>query len=190
MAAAGASNHDLTVLVGIDDSASANCALAKVFEVFANASPKPQLLLLHVLVQKIPPHLEYIDPTMVWDGAVLPVALQSQTTEELARVIERTKTHYQAWVDRAVAAGWPTDRASFDAVEGGFTRAAIAEILAYQARERGATLIVVGRTHHGALHDALIRSTGERLVHYAKGLTVWIVGCAAPPASPAAKKSE
>lgn len=168
----------LKVLVGLDDSDSARAAVAHVLKVFA-AGQKPQLHLLHVLVQKIPPHLEFIDPSMIWDGAGLPSALATQTAEQVAQEKETAHKHVVKLFEQLGGGAWPQDRLTITVLEGGYTRAAIAEILTYHAREIDADIVVVGRTHHGALHDAFIRSTGERLVHACKGTAAWVVGAAA-----------
>jgi nucleotide-binding universal stress UspA family protein len=74
------------------------------------------------------------------------------------------------------SAGWPGDRIDRRAVPGGFSKAVIADVIAYTAREEKARVVVVGRTRHGRLHEALLKSMGERLTHYLPGTTVWVVG--------------
>jgi len=167
----------LKVLVGLDDSGSARAAVSHVLRVFGGAE-KPQLNLLHVLVQKIPAHLEFIDPSMIWDGAGLPSALATETAEQIAQEKEAANKRVGELFDDLGGSDWPRNRLTITVLEGGFTRAAIAEILTWHAREINADIVVVGRTHHGALHDAFIRSTGERLVHACKGTAAWVVGAA------------
>ena len=165
----------LLVLIGVDESESAKAAIAHVIKVFSGAD-KPRLTLLHVLVQAIPPSVEFIDPSMIWDGAGLPPALATETAEQVAQNKARARDRIVGVFKSMQGDTWPSDRLSITVVEGGFTRATIAEIVTYHARESKADIVVVGRAKHGALHDALIRSTGERLVHTCKGTAVWVVG--------------
>lgn len=167
----------LKVLIGVDDSDSARAAVSHVLRVFPGPD-RPRLTLVHVLVQKIPPHLEFIDPSMVWDGAGLPTALQTETAEQVARDKQVAAARVREIFRDLEGGRWPEERLTVIVVEGGFTRAAIAEVLTYQARETGADVVVVGRTHHGALHDALIKSTGQRLVQACKATAAWVVGAA------------
>lgn len=171
----------LKVLVGVDDSDSATAAVAHVLRVFPGPE-RPQLVLVHVLVQKIPPHLEFIDPSMVWDGAGLPTALQTETAEHVARDKQAAAERVREIFRDLDGGRWPEERLTITVVEGGFTRAAIAEVLTFQAREVNADIVVVGRTHHGALHDALIKSTGQRLVQACKATAAWVVGAPRPTA--------
>ncbi|MCC6906423.1 MAG: universal stress protein [Phycisphaerales bacterium] len=169
-----ADSASLRILVGVDDSDSARAAMAHVAAVFPGAN-KPQLTLLHVLVQAIPPSIEFVDPSMIWDGAGLPPALATETAEQIASQKEAARQRVQRLFDEIVPGNWPADRLEVLVVEGGFTRAAIAEIITYQAKQSSADVVVVGRTRHGALHEALIKSTGERLVHACKATAVWVV---------------
>lgn len=165
----------LRVLIGLDDSDSARAAVAHVAHVFAGPE-KPQLTLLHVLVQAIPASVEFVDPSMIWDGAGLPQALDAESAEQIAQNKHAAVTRMRE-LFRSVAGGeWPESRLTVSVVEGGFSRATIAEVVTYHAREGKADIVVVGRSNHGALHDALIKSTGERLVHACKGTAVWVVG--------------
>lgn len=168
----------LHVLVGVDESDSARAAIAHVTRVFAD-SAKPRLTLLHVLVQAIPPSVEFIDPSMIWDGAGLPPTLSTETAEQLAQNKRTARERIEALFRAMAGDQWADAHVEVAVVEGGFTRAAIAEIVTYQARETQADIVVVGRSRHGALHDALIRSTGERLVHACKATAVWVVGSCA-----------
>lgn len=170
-----ANNEALHVLIGLDDSDSARAAVGHVVQVFAGPD-KPRLTLLHVLVQAIPASVEFVDPSMIWDGAGLPQAMGTESAEQIAQNKQAAATRVRE-LFRSVAGGdWPENRLTVTIVEGGFSRATIAEVVTYHAREGKADIVVVGRSKHGALHDALIKSTGERLVHTCKGTAVWVVG--------------
>jgi nucleotide-binding universal stress UspA family protein len=163
-----------TVMVGMDESDSARAALRQVFDVFAGR-PRPRLVLVHVLVQRVPPHLEYVDPSMVWDTAGLGPVLGDEDREIINKQKADAAERMRAVFD-SIPHDWPADRFDIQIVEGGFSRATIAEILTYQAREEKADIIVVGRTTHGAFHDAFIKSTAARLVRACKATTIWVVG--------------
>ncbi len=164
----------LRVLIGVDDSDSSRAAIAHVAGVFAGPD-KPHLILLNVLVQAIPSSVEFVDPSMIWDGAGLPSALATETVEEVARRKDAARARVREVFHAVAGDSWPRDQVEIMIVEGGFTRATIAEIVTYYACETSADVVVVGRSKHGALHDALIKSTGERLVHACKATAVWVV---------------
>ena len=172
MAASTASLH---VLIGVDISDSARAAVAHVAQVFAG-SDKPRLTLLHVLAQAIPPSIEFVDPSMIWDGAGLPATMATETVEQIAHNKQVAAKRVRDLFRAVAGSDWPESRLTVTVVEGGFTRATIAEVVTYHAHETKADIVVVGRSKHGALHDALIKSTGGRLVHACKGTAVWVVG--------------
>ncbi|NOG53555.1 MAG: universal stress protein [Planctomycetes bacterium] len=73
-------------------------------------------------------------------------------------------------------AGWQADQVLCEIVDGVFSHSAIAEVMAREAQDRDMDIVVVGRTPHGRLFQALLRSTGERLLLHLNTVTVWIVG--------------
>ncbi|GEM_PF-4740786 len=171
----------LRVLIGVDESESARAAIAHVASVFAGPD-KPHLTLLNVLVQAIPSSVEFVDPSMIWDGAGLPPSLATESAEEVAAHKDAARDRARSVFRSVTGDSWPHDRVEITIVEGGFSRATIAEIVTYHARETNADVVVVGRSKHGALHDALIKSTGERLVHACKAIAVWVVASGDSPA--------
>ncbi len=172
------STASLHVLIGVDDSTSARAAVAHVAHIFAG-SEKPRLTLLHVLVQAIPASVEFVDPSMIWDGAGLPPTMATETAEQIAQSKQAAGKRVRELFRSVAGNDWPENRLTISVVEGGFSRATIAEVITHHAREGGADIVVVGRSRHGALHDALIRSTGERLVHACKATAVWVASAGA-----------
>jgi len=172
------STASLYVLIGVDDSTSARAAVAHVAHIFAG-SQKPRLTLLHVLAQAIPASVEFVDPSMIWDGAGLPQSMATDSAEQIAQSKQAAGTRLRELFRSVAGNDWPETHLTVTVVEGGFSRAAIAEVITFHAREGGADIVVVGRSRHGAFHDALIKSTGERLVHACKGTAVWVVSAGA-----------
>lgn len=168
------------ILVGVNETKSSNLALEHVIEVFGRQTgDRPGIVLLHVIRQPLPGGLEFGEPTLAWEGGGAPPITGHPADEEM--LLQQRESAQSLSIKparaRLIQAGWEEQSVEAQVCEGGFSRAAVAEILAEIAQKDGRIdVIVVGRTRRGRLHEALLKSTGERLVHYACRMTVWVVG--------------
>lgn len=164
------------ILIGVDESDSTHLAIEHVLEVFSAAETKPSILLLHILEQPLPTGIEFVDPTMVWEAGGLTARTPAIDAEGIAAQKKTAEQRVRPLVQSFLDAGWSESDVTCRVVEGGYSRAAVAELLAFEARENTVDIVVIGRTRHGKLHEALIKSTGQRLVNQLRRITIWVVG--------------
>ena len=140
------------------------------------ADDRPRVVLFKVIEQALAPGAEFGEPTFAWEAGGVSGVTPPVADEDFAQ-IERAAMRELDQVEKLlVEAGWSADRIERKVAPGGFSKALIADVIAYHAREEKARVVVVGRTRHGRLHEALLKSIGERLTHYLPGITVWVVG--------------
>ncbi|MFG0329327.1 MAG: universal stress protein [Phycisphaerales bacterium] len=164
------------VLIGVDDTQSTRAAIDHVVGMFASSSERPQIILLHVIDHPAPTGYEAAASAMALDAGAMPALPVAFEPEDIDMWKDRAKKKMEPFVDALNDAGWDEKRIERHAAIGGLTHAAVADVLAEQAKQLHADVVVVGRSKHGMLHEALLKSTGERLVHYCRGMTVWVVG--------------
>ena len=171
-----ASNETVNrILVGVDDSAATDAAIDQIIRMFPG-DDKPSVMLLHVIDQPAPTGFEAAASAMALDAGAMPAVPAAFSLEDAKQWQELAKKRMERFVARLSSAGWAEDRIERHAAVGGLTHAAVADALAEQAKSLDADIVVVGRTKHGTLHEALLKSTGERVVHYCRSVTVWVVG--------------
>jgi len=167
-----------TMMVGADASEPSCYAVNHINRVFAGipGEDRPRLILFRVIEQALAPGAEFGEPTFAWEaGGVSGITPPVSDTDfkEMEKAVLQEMNPIEKML---VEGGWSADRMTRKAVPGGFSKALIADVIAYHAREEKARVVVVGRTRHGRLHEAILKSIGERLTHYLPGITVWVVG--------------
>lgn len=165
------------ILIGIDDSPPTQAAVSHVLDVFSACECKPHVTLLTVIEHARPAGFDCGEPALTMDSATMPAVPQAGLAglalEQRRRVAQQILDGYAR---QFAAGGWPGDRVVTEVVDGVFTHSAIAEVIAREAQDRQMDIVVVGRTPHGRLFQALLRSTGERLLLRLNTVTVWVVG--------------
>ena len=164
---------DLIVVVGVDRHEHTRIALDRLTEVFAGPQ-WPLAILLHIIEHDVV--AEASVSSLAGEGVGLPVSAVALTPEEIEELKRRDLGRMEPLVEYLAGRGWPKDRIECRVRLGGSSKSVIADELSEEAREAKADIVVVGRTRHGKLWEAFLKSTGERLVHYCPGLTVWVVG--------------
>jgi len=170
--------REWTILLGADMTEPTLNAAGHINRVFEGlgADDRPRVVLFKVIEQALAPGAEFGEPTFAWEAGGVSGVTPPVADEDFAQ-IERAAMRELDQVEKLlVEAGWSADRIERKVAPGGFSKALIADVIAYHAREEKARVVVVGRTRHGRLHEALLKSIGERLTHYLPGITVWVVG--------------
>jgi len=167
-----------TMIVGADDTEPTRSALNHINRVFAGipGDDRPELILFRVIEQSLAPGAEFGEPTFAWEAGGVSGITPPLTGDDFHE-IEQTAIKEMDSLERIlVHGGWSPTRIKRKAAPGGFSKALIADAIAYHAKEEKARVVVVGRTRHGRLHEAILKSIGERLTHYLPGVSVWVVG--------------
>jgi len=169
---------DWTLLVGADLTEPTRNAIHHVNAVFEGcpADERPRVVLFTVVEQAIAPGAEFGEPSFAWDAGGVSGMTPPVDDAEMERIEQSALAKLDPLERMLTEAGWSAERIERRAAPGGFSKALIADVIAYHARENDARIVVVGRTRHGRLHEALLKSIGERLTHYLPGITVWVVG--------------
>lgn len=167
-----------TILIGADNTPPTKNAVQHLNHVFEGIPPqqRPRLVLFHVIEQALAPGAELGEPTFAWEAGGITGMTSPICDADFDRAKDSSIHELLKIEEILLAAGWSANRIRKLAVPGGFSKALIADVIAYHAREEKARVVVVGRTRHGRLHEALLKSIGERLTHYLPGITVWVVG--------------
>ncbi len=175
------------ILIGVDGSQTAHAAVMHVVNVFAATAREslPVLYLTHVIERALPTGSSPVGLAVSWEAGGLPETptatcacddldpdMNDSIDPRVNLVLEQMKPLKQILVD----ADWPNEKVKYNVCDGGYTRSIVADILAENAEKVGATIVVVGRTKHGRFLDALMKCTGEKLVHCAPDLSIWVVG--------------
>jgi len=167
-----------SLLIGVDESSASAAAVQHVIDVFGSGEAKPSVTLMRVLELPRPAGLDCGEPSLSWEGAGLPAVPSpvSDLSESTKKRQQAARDRIQPLADMLTGAGWSEDEVSIVIVDGVFTHASIADQLAQEARDRGVDIVVVGRTPRGRFYQALLKSTGQRLIQHLHRISVWIVG--------------
>jgi len=178
------------IIIGVDSSQTAHVAVKHVIDVFAATDREslPVIHLTHVIERALPAGSASAGPAVSWEAGGLPetptnictctdLGADANTISDprIVVILNQMKPLKQKLID----ALWPIDRIKLSVCDGGYTKSIVADILAESAVRIGAAIVVVGRTKHGRFLDAFMKSTGEKLVHCAPDLSVWVVGSSA-----------
>ncbi len=164
-----------TILIGVDESEPTLAAIRFVTGHFTG-TPRPQVSLVHVLALPAVTVMDYSGGGPAFAGAMMPgVPSEMFGSNDLQAAARASLARMDPLVTELQRAGWSESQVLRRVLAGGVTKAAIADAHVEQAQRDRADVVVVGRTRHGALHDTLMRSTGEKLVHFGRNMTICVV---------------
>lgn len=173
-----AESPDRTIIIGVDESGPTLAAVRFVIRHFGSP-PRPRVALVHVLSIPTVTVMDYSGAGAAFAGAMMPgVPAEMFGSNDLQAAGKAALARMDPLVTDLTRSGWAEDQVLRRVLAGGVTKAAIADALVEQAHRDKGEVVIVGRTHHGLLHDTLLRSTGERLVHFGRDMTVCVVSTA------------